>query len=305
VVNWDTPDLTLRCVAALLDAGVPAGRVVLVDNGSTDRSFERFEEEVSACVLLRLETNRGYSYAANLGARALEGSAYLFVNNDAFVHAPGSVGSLVGLLQNPRVGVAVPRVLNEDLSLQPSVHSLPTPAVALVRALGVSRFLPNRWQPEWGTRWRHDARREIDAAAGAVLLIRGELWQSLRGGFAEYTEHFAMELDLFLRARKLGWESWFEPAAEFIHIGRGSTRDCWATERRAWMVGKSERQVVFRLLPPVSAALSELFTSAGIAVRLPARYLLRQPDEVARLKGGLYGHLGLRKPDQPRSGRSR
>ena len=121
VLNWRTPDQTLAAVRALLDDGVPAGRIVIVDNGSGGEGAERFRRELPGCTVLALDQNLGFARANNRGARALPGDAYLFVNSDAFVHAPGSVERLAEALADPAVGIAIPRLINQDLTLQPSV----------------------------------------------------------------------------------------------------------------------------------------------------------------------------------------
>src|SRR4029453_3197118 len=142
VLDWNLPDYTSRCVSALVEDGVPSDRIVIVENGPTAETWRRIRAEHPAGVLLRIYQNAGFARANNIGARALPGDAYLFVNNDAFVHAPGSVGRLLGAVEQGN-GIAVPRLLNEDLSLQPSVAPFTTPSVALVRASGLSRFVPN------------------------------------------------------------------------------------------------------------------------------------------------------------------
>src|SRR5918999_2380858 len=121
ITNWGTPDLTIRSARAVIDDGVPAERVVVVDNGSADDSYARFQRELGDCSLLRLEENVGFARGSNAGALSLEGEAYLFVNNDAFVHRPGSVARLLACLADPKVGIATPRVLNPDFTLQPTV----------------------------------------------------------------------------------------------------------------------------------------------------------------------------------------
>src|SRR5581483_11629870 len=129
VVNWGTAELTIRCVRALVADGVPPGRVVVVDNGSEDDSHARLRRELPECPHLRIEKNVGYARAANAGARLLPGaSAYLFVNNDAFVHRPGSVPALVASLGDASVGIVVARILNEDLTLQRQTVPIRTPA---------------------------------------------------------------------------------------------------------------------------------------------------------------------------------
>ncbi len=181
VLNWRTADLTRRSVEALVADGVAEGRIVVVDNASGDGSAERLRSALPGVRVLELETNVGFARGNNRGAAELPGDAYLFVNSDAFVRRPGSVGRLLAALGDPGVGIAVPRLLNEDGTLQPSVVPISTPLPELIRASGLSRLVPNRLQPRLGTHWDHSRTRAIGAAIGAVLLVRGSTWDELAG----------------------------------------------------------------------------------------------------------------------------
>src|SRR5262249_3307189 len=157
--------------------GVAAARIVVVDNGSNDGSWDRLVDVLRGCHLARVDENVGFARGNNVGASVLPGTSYLFVNSDAFVHRPGSVQALLVELDRAGVGIVVPRLLNEDLTLQPVAVPAPGPGSALVRASGLSRLVPNRFQPHWSTHWDHANSREIEAAApGAVLLVEGSLW---------------------------------------------------------------------------------------------------------------------------------
>ena len=46
IANWGTPDLTIRSAKAAIADGVPAERVVVVDNGSEDDSYARFQDDL-------------------------------------------------------------------------------------------------------------------------------------------------------------------------------------------------------------------------------------------------------------------
>jgi GT2 family glycosyltransferase len=291
VVNWGTPDLTLRCVRTLLDDGVPPGRVVLVDNGSEDGSYARFRAELPDCVHLRLEQNAGYVRAANAGARALEGEAHLFLNNDAFVHRPGSVAALVRCLADDGVGIAVPRVLNDDLSLQPTVYPLQTPAVAFVLATGAGRLLPNGRQPRWGRHWDHGESRPVEAASAVVMLVRGEVWRSL-GGFHESLLSYSEDIDLCWRARAGGWKIWFTTDAEFVHLRAGTTGRHYGELERAEMVARAEVAMIRRNLPPLAAQLSLGSIACGLAGRSAQYAAAGRRDASARTRAALRGHLG-------------
>lgn len=293
IANWGTPDLTVRSAAAAIEDGVPAERVVVVDNGSEDDSYARFQAELGACELVRLEENIGFARASNLGARTLPGGAYLFVNNDAFVEKPGSIAVLLACLGDEEVGVVAPRVLNPDLTLQPTVVPTSSPLVELVRASGLSRFLPNAVQPSWSTHWDHAAAREVRAVNGAVLLVRDRAWEEL-GGFDEQAYMYAEDLDLCWRAGMSGWKVWFTPEAEFVHLGNVASGRIWSNPRRAEMVGRAEAAMIRRHLSRPSASITVGLIAAGLAARWALFTVLRNREAAASLRSGLRGYLDKR-----------
>jgi N-acetylglucosaminyl-diphospho-decaprenol L-rhamnosyltransferase len=267
VLGWNLPDHTIRCVEALVADGLPPGRIVIVENGPRPETWDAVTAALPAGVLVRLDQNVGFARANNIGAQVLPGSAYLFVNNDAFVRRAGSIASLVAALRRPRVGIVVPRLLNEDVSLQPTVAPFTTPSVALVRASGLSRLIPNRWQPKWSTHWDHGSSREIEAAIGAVMLVSAEAWEAT-GGFRETSFMYAEDLDLCWHARELGFTAWFEANAEFTHLGGASSDKRWSSLERGEQVGKAEADMIRRHLSPRRAAAALAFTRVGLAARV-------------------------------------
>lgn len=291
VLNWRTPALACRAVAALIGDGVPAERIVVVDNGSGDGSVDALRAGLPAVRLLALDRNGGFARGNNRGAAALPARAYLFVNSDAFLTRPGSVERLLAALADPRVGIAVPRLRNEDGTLQPSVVPFSTPLPELVRASGLSRLVPNRFQPRFATHWDHSETRPIEAAIGAVMLVRGTAWDAL-GGFDEQRFMYAEDHDLFRRAAAAGWVAQFVAEAEFVHLGSASAAQRWNDPARAERVARAEAAMVRDHLGPVRAALTIALMSAGAAARaLVAR--LRGDRVAARTHAAwLRGYLG-------------
>ena len=300
VLNWDRPELTVRCVESLRSVGVPGGRTVVVDNGSTLESYGQLRQTLGDCILVRLERNVGIARAFNIGAAHLPGDNYLLLNNDAFVHEPSSVARLAQALGRDQIGIAVPRLLNEDLTLQPSVVALVTPRTALVGALGLSRLIPNRWQPRWGTHWDHAASRTVEAANGAVYAIRGETWRRL-GGMTERRWMYGEDLDLCRRARALGWGVWYEHGATFVHLGSSTVRDHWSDVTRAEMISGSEVATLRAQLAPVQAAATIFFLVLGATARLVVFAALRS-RRAAVYRSVLRGYADAIRSREPRSG---
>jgi N-acetylglucosaminyl-diphospho-decaprenol L-rhamnosyltransferase len=290
IVNWETPSYTIRAARALLEDGLDPGQLVIVDNGSKDGSHEEISRELPGCVLVRLEENIGYARAANVGARAGKSVSYLFVNNDAFVHRPGTVKAMVRALERRSVGIVASRVLRSDLTIQPTVVALQTPAVAFVRASGLSRLIPNRWQPSWSTHWDQSSSREIQAASAVALLVRGETWEQL-DGFDEGMYFYAEDLDLCFRARRGGWKIWFSADAEFLHIGAGSTATRWSNVNRREMTGRSEGMMIRRNMNTLAAKTSLTFFSLGLLARYVLFRLAGRREAADAIRATLRGLL--------------
>ena len=297
IPNWNTADLTIRCVETLLEEGVPASRIVLVENGSTDDSYERLEQALPECHLIRFEQNVGYGRAMNAGAKVLDGSAYLLHEQRRLRAQAGKRRAAARCARRPSVGLAFPRYLNVDLSLQPSVMPTHSPTTALVRASGLSRFVPNKWAPKLSTHWDHDQARAIDGANGAVMMFRGETWNQL-GGFDERIYIYAEEIDICWRTRKLGWRIWFNPEAQFMHLGGGSIGKQWSDATRERLIAASESRVIRWHLPRVSAAATLGLISTGIAMRWLAYSAVRNKEAAAAYRASLGGYLG--RTDQTR-----
>jgi GT2 family glycosyltransferase len=266
VLNWRTPELTRRAVESLREDGVPSARIVVVDNGSGDGGAATLGEALAGVRIVALEENVGFARGNAAGAAALPGAAYLFVNSDAFIDRAGSVARLLAALADPRVGIAVPRLLNEDRTLQPSVVPFSTPLSELIRASGLSRLVPNRLQPRLGTHWDHAETRPIEAAVGAVMLIRGTAWEEL-GGFDPSRFMYAEDHDLFRRAAAAGWRARFVAEAEFVHLGSGSAARRWSDPDRAVRVAAAEAAMVREHLGPLAGRLTVALMAAGVAAR--------------------------------------
>jgi GT2 family glycosyltransferase len=296
VVDWNLPDHTIRCARTLIDDGVPPHRIVVVENGPTEANWSRIRAELAACTLVRIEENAGFAVANNVGAEVLPGRAYLLVNNDAFVHRAGSVAMLLRALVGD-VGIVVPRLVNEDLSLQPSVAAFVTPLTALIRASGLSRYVPNRWQPRAGTHWDHATSREIETAIGAVMLIDGEAWSRL-GGFDETSWMYAEDLDLCWRAHKLGWKMWFASDACFLHLKGTSSDIRWAPRDRAERVARAQAAMIRKHLSRPRAVTTLTFMRLGLAGRAVLFSAMGKNDAAETCRGWLDGLAGAAPPNK-------
>jgi N-acetylglucosaminyl-diphospho-decaprenol L-rhamnosyltransferase len=182
---------------------------------------------------------RGFSANINTGIAATTGE-YVVVSNPDAIPEPGAIAELVAFADaHPRCGVAGPKMVNPDGTLQASRRRFPTIAGTIVRRTPLRLlFPPLRWQR------RHyfldaptDRPLEVDTMLGAFLLMRRAMLEQIGGwdaGFQLYVE----DIDLNYRAMKAGWERWWVPSA-VVHHEYQAVIDKRFFSRRNWWHAKA------------------------------------------------------------------
>jgi len=224
IVNYNGKDLLGRCLAALRTAaGNLTVETVVVDNGSTDGSLEAVPDDLRPMVLIRTGQNLGFARAANIGMGRARGRFWLLLNTDCFLQ-PHALQHLVDRLgADPGAAVTGPRLLNPDETLQRSCHDFPRPSVFLLEQSSLWRLLVGRSRVGWpAIATAHQSLRLVDWLTGACWLVRPAAWRAL-GGFDPGFFFYFEETDLCYRWREQGWRVWFEPAAQAVHLGGGSS----------------------------------------------------------------------------------
>lgn len=205
VVTFESAAHVRGCLEAL-----PArGRVVVVDNASSDGSADL--AAALGAEVLRNPDNRGFAAGANQGARRGAADAILFLNPDAVV-APEDLSRLhATLAADSQVAIVAPRLLRADGSAQRGWWPLPSPAETWREALGLRRLWPVRLGPDGAAPF----------VVGACLLVRRDVFEQL-GGFDEAFWLYGEEADLCRRARDAGWQVRYVGAATARHVGGAS-----------------------------------------------------------------------------------
>ena len=215
VVNHDTRDDLLACVASLADAG--ADQIVVVDSGSTDGSAQAVTEAFPSATVVRLG-NVGFGSAANVGVGVTPAQVAVLANADTRFPV-GSVAALgTYVLEHPDVGAAGPLIRFPDGRLQMSARAFPSIPQAVGHALLGMWWPSNPWTRAYRlTDWDHASERDVDWLSGACLAVRREAFDAV-GGFDPGYFMFVEDVDLCDRLGQAGWRVVFTPAAEVTHM---------------------------------------------------------------------------------------
>ncbi len=118
VLNWNGEGVISRClgdISRALDNYQGPGDILVVDNGSNDRSVSLIERDYPRVRLIKLRENLGFSEGNNVGVRESQGDIVILVNNDAYVH-PDFLIHIVPHFDDDQVFSVTPRVYGLDES---------------------------------------------------------------------------------------------------------------------------------------------------------------------------------------------
>lgn len=225
VVSWNARDYLLECLESIQETVENCTyEIIVVDNDSSDGSPEAVEQRYPNVRLIRTGANLGFAKGNNIGIRESTGRFLCLVNSDA-VLLPSCIDRLHQfMMDNPMAGMASPKVLNADGSLQPSCSRFPSLFRSLCSALGLSSLNPKSslFGGTFMTWWNHDDCRTVDAISGCFMFLQRQAVEQV-GLLDETFFMYGEDIDWCRRFNEGQWQVMFCPAAEVVHYGGASS----------------------------------------------------------------------------------
>jgi len=222
IVNWNAGTQLRTCIDSITrhSHGL-VHQTIVVDNGSTDGS-EVSVEDLPDVTLIRTGVNLGFGKACNLGARQARSDYLLFLNPDAALYAD-TLSKALTYMQDPAnatVGICGVQLLDNDGNATTSAARFPTLRVMTGKILGLDRLFPRVFPHHFMTSSDLQENGFVDQVIGAFFLIRRNVFDFC-GGFDERFFVYFEEVDLSLRAKTLGYPSYFLSEVFAFHKGGG------------------------------------------------------------------------------------
>ena len=225
IVNWNSRDLLLRCVASIHTAlgaaghGVAGYEVIVVDNASSDGSVERAGLASGETVICN-RRNAGFAAACNQGAQAASGEMLLMLNPDCELR-PGSAERCLRELRRTdmAVGICGVALLDASGTVARSCERFFNFATLMGAATGLNALLPTRMGARM-REWDHTEDRTVDHVIGAFYMLRADTLRAL-GGFDERFHVYYEDMDLSKRVHRSGLCTRFLAQPASFHLGGG------------------------------------------------------------------------------------
>jgi GT2 family glycosyltransferase len=290
IPSWNAGAVLRPCLDSLARQELRGGfETIVVDNGSTDET-NAVLDDYDWVRVIRNTRNLGYAGANNQAAREARGSVLYLLNSDTELLEPDVLELLAQAVEDPAVGVAGPKLLNPDGTLQPCCSAHPTVARSLIVGAGLHRLLPDaavrRIAPEF---WSHDRSVDADWLLGAALAIRTSLYREI-GGL--WTTEYAEDQEIAYRVQRRGLAVRFVEPARVMHIGNFTLGQHRTDAQRAARVAEAELAFLREYYPrPRAAAIRAIVWAAYAGRALVHRMLGRAPRaEVFRSMARVYAH---------------
>jgi N-acetylglucosaminyl-diphospho-decaprenol L-rhamnosyltransferase len=217
VVNYNRRDLLHDCLSSLLtprDGYLT--EVIVVDNASCDGSADFVRTRFPQVRLFANKENEGYAKACNKGIRSSCGDYILILNGDIIVQK-GAIEHLVEFIRSrDNAGAVSGRLLNPDGSIQREYLGAKFPGLRQVFHF----FAHGRTYMAYD-HIDFNAVCKVDQPPGACVMVKRSVIDKV-GLMDERFFLWYEDVDWCLRIRKAGFDNYYFPGADFIHVGGAS-----------------------------------------------------------------------------------
>ncbi|MBN2410435.1 glycosyltransferase family 2 protein [candidate division KSB1 bacterium] len=210
IVNWNTKELTARCLRSIYENVSPDFEIIVVDNGSTDGSAEFIRQQFPDVRLIENGENKGYARANNQGLKAAQGDPIVLMNSDAAVMSKDPVGIILKIFEDhPDIGIVGAKQLYPNGKIQSLGRQF----------VSVKNLVKSQLLFAAAPVFIKDSGRkmiEVDYVDGAFLAIRRQVIEKI-GLLNENYYMYAEDMEWCASARDRGWKVTVLPEIEILH----------------------------------------------------------------------------------------
>ncbi len=225
-VSYNSSDQLDGFLTSALSSVAAPNQIFVVDNASSDISQTRALTKKFGTNLVELDANLGYGGAMNKGVEQLPaGFGFIIISNPDSKISLETVAYLRDLLESDfLIGVAGPKILNEDGSAYPSGRAIPSLRNGIGHALFANIWPSNPWTKRYHSQaYLQNTTTPAGWVSGSCMAMRTETFRKL-GGFDDGYFMYMEDVDMGYRLGKLGYRVLYVPEVSITHIGGESTK---------------------------------------------------------------------------------
>lgn len=226
IINWNTRDLLKNCIESIYEhTHQTTCEIIVVDNGSSDDSVAMLKKHFPEVIIMEAGENLGFSKANNRGISIARGRYITLLNSDTVLVNDAMDRMVAYMDNNSDVGLLGGKLLNSDMSLQPSCRELPGLWRSFLKIAlpdSIKRCLCGYGKKNV-SRFSYNSTKEVEAIAGALVMTPKKLMETV-GPLDERYFFYTEDIDWSRRFHENGWKVVFLHTARVIHFGGASSK---------------------------------------------------------------------------------
>jgi len=223
IVTYNSLDFLKDCLKSIFK-NPPSSkyRVVVVDNASEDGTAEFLKKNYPEVSLIKNSENIGFAAANNKAIKESYSEYIVLLNSDCEVYEKSLDKMVEFMEENPEVGIAGPKIINSDGSIQLSCRRFPSLLNAAAHTLLGDIFPDNPFSKKYKLAGiRRDRPLKVDWVSGSCMIIRKEALNDT-GLLDERYFMYVEDVDICYRMYQKNWSVFYFPDAVVMHHIAGS-----------------------------------------------------------------------------------
>lgn len=218
-------------------------KIIIVDNKSTDNSYQKLKGIVDKNVILVSSgKNGGYGYGNNFGINyAVDNfnSDYALISNADVYYEEDFLVALLHALQDKKASVAAGTMINQDGTITPPWR-IPSGFGYVFNYSPLLHYLvrSNSYSTE---NMKHEI-EQVDCVPGSLLMVNTKDFQDI-DGYDESIFLYCEEMVLGIRMKRAGKKTIFLPGYKYIHMHARTESEKYMQQKMIW---KSRKKVLVK-----------------------------------------------------------
>lgn len=218
IVNFNTKNILIDCIKKLQVSDYKELEIIVVDNGSTDGSYESIKKSFPEVIAIKSENN-GLAAGSNLGYSKATGEYILYIGSDALLDSNTISGVVRYFEEHKDVGAATTKLVLRDGSVDMDAHrGFPTPWAAVTHFTKLNKLFPkSKLFNQYFLGWKDlNQPHEIDLCISHFMMIRREVFEKV-GLWDETFFVYGEDVDMCYRIKQAGYKIMYLPQWETLH----------------------------------------------------------------------------------------
>lgn len=202
------------------------GEIIVVDNNSSDGSFDFFKNRFPKVTFIFNKTNVGFAKANNQGLQTAKSEYILFLNPDTIV-PEDCLEKCIHFLQtkNNNSALGIKMLDGSGKFLKESKRAFPSPVTSFYKLSRLSNLFPySKVFSKYHLGYLNENQNhKVDVLAGAFMMIPKKILEKT-GAFDEHFFMYGEDIDLSYRIQEAGYSNYYFAGSSIIHFKGESTK---------------------------------------------------------------------------------